>query len=106
MESFAKLDADEVMKDYNDDSVLIGPMGMFKGTTEIRKVIGGMVEEFSKPGMSMEPVGDPSFAGEIVYVQWKGETADNVYEYVTDTFVIKGDKIAVQTFGGKITPKS
>jgi len=33
------------------------------------------------------------------------ETADNVYEIATDTFVVRGGKIAYQSFCGKIVPK-
>lgn len=32
-------------------------------------------------------------------------TADNVYEYATDTFAVRDGKIAVQSFAGKIVPK-
>ena len=34
-----------------------------------------------------------------------GETADNVYELATDTFVIRDGKIVTQTLAGKIVPK-
>jgi hypothetical protein len=36
---------------------------------------------------------------------WTAETADNVYEVGTDTFVVRDGKIAAQSFTGKITPK-
>jgi ketosteroid isomerase-like protein len=105
VDSFGKLDVDEVIKDFDENSVLIGPMGTFKGASQIRNVFAGMFDEFAKPGMTFEMLADPVIEGDCVYIQWKGETADNIYEYVTDTFLIRDGKIALQTFGGKIVPK-
>jgi hypothetical protein len=43
--------------------------------------------------------------GDYAYIVWTAETADNVYELATDTFVVRDGKIAAQSFAGKITPK-
>ena len=43
--------------------------------------------------------------GEVAYIVWTAETADNVYELATDTFLIRNGKIAVQSFTAKVTPK-
>ena len=44
--------------------------------------------------------------GETAYIVWSAETADNVYELATDTFVVRDGKIITQTFAGKLVPKS
>ena len=36
---------------------------------------------------------------------WKADTADNRYEFATDTFVLQNGKILTQTFAGKVVPK-
>ena len=41
----------------------------------------------------------------MAHIIWSAETADNVYEFATDTFVVREGKISVQTFAGKVTPK-
>jgi hypothetical protein len=46
-----------------------------------------------------------SVDGEHAYILWTAETADNVYEMGTDTFVVHDGKIVAQSFAGKITPK-
>jgi hypothetical protein len=46
-----------------------------------------------------------SVEGEYAYILWTAETADNVYEVGTDTFVLRDGKIVTQSFTGKITPK-
>jgi len=43
--------------------------------------------------------------GECAYILWTAETADNVYEVGTDTFVVRDGKIVTQSFTGKSTPK-
>ena len=42
---------------------------------------------------------------EDVYLVWKADTADNRYEFATDTFLLQNGKIVTQTFAGKIVPK-
>jgi hypothetical protein len=44
--------------------------------------------------------------GDHAYILWTAETADNVYELGTDTFVVRDGKIVAQSFTGKITPKA
>jgi len=44
-------------------------------------------------------------SGDYAYILWSAETADNVYELGTDTFVVRDGKIVAQSFTGKITPK-
>jgi len=39
------------------------------------------------------------------YILWTAETADNVYEVGTDTFIVQDGKIVAQSFAAKITPK-
>jgi hypothetical protein len=46
-----------------------------------------------------------SIEGDYAYILWAAETADNVYEMATDTFVVRDGKIVAQSFTGKITPK-
>jgi len=41
----------------------------------------------------------------VAFITWSAETADNVYEFATDTFVIRDEKIVTQTFAAKVTPK-
>ena len=42
--------------------------------------------------------------GDYAYILWTAETADNVYQVGTDTFVMRDGKIVAQSFTGKMTP--
>jgi hypothetical protein len=64
----------------------------------------GLLAEFAKPGSSFE-LKHQSIKDDYAYILWTAETADNIYDLVTDTFVVQGGKIAAQSFAAKILPK-
>jgi ketosteroid isomerase-like protein len=101
---FGERDLNGILSDYLPGAVLFTPQGPLRGVDEIRPLFKAMLAEFEKPGAKFSMM-HMSFEGEYAYILWKAETADNVYELVTDTFVIRDGKIAVQSFAGKITPK-
>lgn len=102
--AFGAGDVADIMSDYTTDSVLITPGGALRGLDQIRPLFEGLVAEFGKPGASFT-LGTQIIEGDIAYIVWSAETADNVYEVATDTFVVRDGKIHRQTFAGKITPK-
>jgi len=46
------------------------------------------------------------FDGDVAYISWVAETADNTYELGTDTFVVRDGRIAAQTYACKTTPRT
>jgi hypothetical protein len=60
--------------------------------------------EFGKPGATFT-MKLQSVEGDYAYILWTAQTADNVYELATDTFVVRDGKIVAQSFTGKVTPK-
>jgi len=63
-----------------------------------------LLAEFGKPG-GLETVRTAVFDGDYAYLIWSGETADNYYEFATDTFVVRDGKIVAQSFAAKVTSK-
>ena len=47
----------------------------------------------------------PSVEGDYADIFWTAETADNVYEVGSDTFVVREGKIVAQSLAAKLTPK-
>jgi len=43
--------------------------------------------------------------GDYAYIVWEAETAQNVYELGSDTFIVKEGKIVAQSIAAKIVPK-
>jgi len=63
-----------------------------------------LIAEFGKPGATFN-MKQQLVDGDYAYILWTAETADNVHEVATDTFVIRQGKIVAQSFTAKITPK-
>ncbi len=104
LKCFGEGDLEGVLADYTEESVVMTPQGTLKGLAAITPMFVGMFAEFGKPGASfnMQKV---LVEGDYAYILWSAETADNVYEMASDTFVVKGGNIVAQTFAAKITPK-
>jgi ketosteroid isomerase-like protein len=104
MKCFAAGDLKGILDDYAPDAVLFTPDGPLKGADAIRPLFQAIFAEFGKPGAAFK-MKQQSVDGDYAYILWTAETADNVYEVGTDTFVVRDGKIKAQSFAGKITPK-
>jgi len=104
LKSFAEYDVDRIVADYASDAVLFVPGGPLKGPDAIKPIFEALVSEFRKPGSSFT-MQHRSVDGDHAYILWTAETADNLYEFATDTFVVRNEKIIAQSFAAKIKPK-
>ena len=86
-------------------AVMIVPACVLRGVDEIRPFFQNMFAEFAKPGATFD-LRQQVAEGEVAYICWAAETADNTYELGTDTFVVRDGKIAAQTFAFKATPRA
>ena len=105
LNSFREGDLERILSDYAPGAVLFTPGGPLRGPEAIRKFFIGLLAEFGKPGAAFSMKAQ-FVEGDFAYILWTGETADNVYELGTDTFVVQDGKIAVQSFAGKTTPRN
>lgn len=104
LKCFGEQNLEGILSDYTPDAVIFMPDGPIKGVNAIRGLFQGMLTEFGKPGATFN-LKQQSIEGDYGFILWSAETADNVYELATDTFVIQQGKIAVQSFAGKIARK-
>ena len=93
-----------ILSDYAPGAVLFTSDGPLKGADAIRPLFQAMITEFGKPG-AVFSIRQQFVEDEYAYILWTAETADNVYEAGTDTFVVRDGKIVAQSFAAKITPK-
>lgn len=105
LQCFGGGDLEGILSDYTHDAVMCTPTGVLHGPAAMAGVFQTLFSEFAKPGASFN-LQQQSIEGEIAYIVWSAETADNSYELATDTFVVQNGKIVAQTFAGKITPKT
>ncbi|WP_455245791.1 nuclear transport factor 2 family protein [Petrachloros mirabilis] len=102
--SFDAGDLAGILSDYAPGAVLFTPNGPLRGPDAIKPMFQAMLAEFRKPGTTFT-MKQQSVDGNFAYIVWSAETADNVYELATDTFVVQEGKIVAQSFAGKIVPK-
>ena len=105
LQSFYAGDLHGVVADYAPDAVMIVPTGVLRGVDEITPLFKAMIAEFAKPGASFD-LQQQVIEGDVAYIRWVAETADNTYELGTDTFIVRDGKILTQTFAFKATPKA
>jgi ketosteroid isomerase-like protein len=104
LKCFGAGDLKGILSDYAPGAVLFTSDGPLRGAEAMRPLYQTMIAEFGKPGASFS-MKQRSVEGEYAYILWTAETADNMYEMATDTFVVRDGKIVAQSFTGKITPK-
>jgi ketosteroid isomerase-like protein len=104
LSSFGKRDLEGILSDYAPGAILFTRDGTLRNIDEIKEFFQVLLAEFGKPGATFS-LKHQSVEGDYGYILWTAETANNVYELGTDTFVVREGKIIVQSFAGKITPK-
>src|SRR5262245_5321126 len=105
LKCFGGGDLKGILSDYAPGAVLFTPNGPLKGVDAIKPLFEALLAEFGKPGAAFS-MKQQFVEGDYAYILWTAETADNVYEVGTDTFVVRDGKIVGQAFAGKITPKN
>jgi ketosteroid isomerase-like protein len=105
LKAFVERDLNGVLSDYAPGAVFFTQHGPLRGVDAIRPLFQAMIAEFGKPGATFS-MKQQVVEGDYAYIVWSAETADNVYELGTDTFVVRDGKIVAQSFTGKITPKA
>lgn len=93
-----------ILADYAPDAILITPTGTRRGPAAIRPFFEALIAEFAKPGASFT-MKQMVVEGDYAYINWSAETADHVHELGTDTFVVRGGKIVLQSYSGVTKPK-
>jgi ketosteroid isomerase-like protein len=104
LKAFGQGDLNGVLSDYALGAVLFTKDGALKGVDAIRPLFEILIAEFGKPGATFD-MKKQLVEGDYAYILWTAETADNVYEMATDTFVVREGKIVAQSFTAKTTPK-
>lgn len=104
LKCFSERDLNGILSDYAPDAIFFTPAGLLRGKDAIKPLFQAMIAEFEKPG-AMFNLQQQFIEAEYAYIFWTAETADNVFELGTDTFVVRGGKITAQSFTKKMTPK-
>jgi ketosteroid isomerase-like protein len=104
LKCFGAHDLEGILSDYAPGAILFTPDGPLRGHDQIRSLFTAMLAEFGKPGAAFS-MKQQFVDGDHAFILWTAETADNVYELGTDTFVVRDGKITVQSFAAKTTAR-
>ncbi len=105
LKAFAERDLNGILSDYAPDVVFFTRHGSLRGIDAIRPLFQALITEFARPGATFR-MEQQDVEGDYAYILWTAETADNLYELGTDTFVVQEGKIVAQSFTARITPKA
>ena len=104
LEMFGATDLDGIMEDYADDAVFISQDGVLRGTDEIREMYAELLPEFDDESVEFE-LDEQIVEDDYAYITWHAKTPDNVYEFASDTFVVRDGEIVAQTLAAEATPR-
>jgi ketosteroid isomerase-like protein len=104
LKAFDQGDLNGVLSDYAPDAIFFTKNGALKGVDAIRPLFEALIAELGKPWATFN-MKQQVVEGDYAYILWTAETADNIYELATDTFVVREGKIVAQSFTGKVTSK-
>lgn len=97
-------DVDAILEDFTEESVLLTPDGPVRGLDALRGLFTSLVTDWLPPGTDLTLI-NQSIEGEVAYIVWSASSPKFDFPIGTDTFVVKNDKIVVQTFAAKMDPK-
>lgn len=104
-EVLAKGDIAATVSDYTEDAYIFTPAGIVRGHKEIAAFFIDSVENCLPPDTVQEFISQ-TYEGELGQIVWKAESRFVSIPFGTDTFVVRGGKIVMQTFAGIINPKA
>lgn len=103
LDAFLRSDLDALMSDFARDAVLIEPAGIHEGRERIRGFYRGLMLQFPA-GASTVALDHAAFHGDVVYFSWHGKSPTLEVTFASDTLLLRGGRIAVQTFAGVLQP--
>jgi uncharacterized protein (TIGR02246 family) len=103
--AFEAGNANETIKDFAEDAVMIGADGVIKGRAAIHAAYSELFAGPFKPGTYEFTLDAEHVHGDVAYIAWRASCATENVTLGTDTFVIQDGKIIAQTYTAKIEPK-
>jgi ketosteroid isomerase-like protein len=104
-EAFGAGDADEVVKDFADDAILITAEQVFRGTAAIRAAYRELFAGPFKPGTYDFTLDAEHVEGDVAYITWRLTGATANITLGSDTFVVRNGKIIAQAYTAKVESK-
>lgn len=104
LHAFDSGDVDAILSDYAPDAVLLTPEGPKQGHEQIRPVLEWLLNNVFVPDCHFQMI-QQLVEGEIAYIVWAAESPEYRVPLASDTYLVRGGKIILQTFVAKVEKK-
>jgi hypothetical protein len=106
LQAFAAGNVEEICKDYDDRSVVIGMQRTVIGQAAIKDMMANFLGRLFRPGSYQLKMGRVEVRGELAYITWSADTLSHKIPLGTSTLIIKDGKIAIQTLAVAMNPNA
>ena len=96
-------DLDEIVADYSEDAVFIGPSGVLRGPEGIRAAFTQLLADVPNAAWNLKT---QIYEGDVLLLEWAADAAATRVEDGIDTFVFRDGLIQVQTIRYTLERKS
>jgi hypothetical protein len=87
-------DLEGIVSDYSDDAILISQGETYRGKDGVRQVFTRLLSDVPQASWQLPVM---VFADDVMYLEWKAQSADRRIDDGIDTFVFRDGLIRVQT---------
>lgn len=87
---------DEILKDYTDETIIIYGEKAWRGLDGARDFFHLWIDDLLPAGSRFDII-DRQAVDDWLYITWTAESDEYKFDYGTDTFLIREDKILRQT---------
>ena len=96
LEVFGAGDIDGILSDYTEDSVMMYDDQKFVGLDGARELFNLWLNDWVPAGSRFDVI-DQQASDDMVYITWTAESENYIFDFGTDTFVMKNGKVWRQT---------
>jgi len=100
LEAFGAGDLDEILVDYTPDTLMIYGDRIWRGLDGARDFFSLWLSEWIPAGSRFDVI-DQHTVDSVVYLTWTAESEKYVFDFGTDTFVMRDGKVLQQTVATK-----
>jgi hypothetical protein len=94
-------DLEGIVSDYSDDAIVICQGETYRGKDGVRRVFTRLLSDVPQASWQLPTM---VFAEDVMYLEWKAQSAERHVDDGIDTFVFSDGQIRVQTVRYTLSP--
>lgn len=101
--ALAAADLDEIVADYADDAVMIGPAGVVHGKEGVREAFRQLLADLPDAAWDVKK---QTYAGDVLLLEWAADAAESRADDGVDTIFFRDGMIQAMTVRYTLRPKA